>query len=192
MSTNSAATENSPLDFNKPISKEIADMFGIGYDPANPKTMSDILQNQMAGSLKFLESNQKLNAAQIAAARSRLIDKNSSALNPEQQKSVEAISQILGLYPKFIDPIKITLATMVKWERQNESLMGTYSNLNPTKVLDILGNIQNELLSKVPVEYWPEELKAEYYARNPTGATGPSGPQVSSGNTGVTGSTGST
>lgn len=162
MSTAADPTAGGAFDYSKPISAEVAKIMGITLDPAQPPpTMQDILNQRMAGNLRFFENSQAQTTAQIAEARARIINRNKGNVNPQQQQDIDQISTILGMYPQFIGPIKITVATMIRWQTQNQSLMDTYSALNPTKVLDLLGDFQNMLLKSVPREYWPEALRKE-------------------------------
>lgn len=151
-----------PIDVNSPISEEMAKILGIQSEPGKPMpSMQSILAQKMAGNLKFFELMQQQTASQISEARSRIINRNKGAITDAQQGEVDTIAQILGMFPQFIQPVKITLATMVRWQKENQQLMDAYVSINPTKTLDLLGKFQEMLLAAVPKEYWPEALKKE-------------------------------
>ncbi len=95
----------------------------------------------------FVENQQK-----SQEFRDRLFGGGSRNLNVEQQKQVDQITQILGMYPQLIAPVTLLLSTMVQRILTLQKAMSAH----PDKTLEIMDAMENTVRGIVPEYEWPK------------------------------------
>lgn len=181
MSTDTKPETQEPSGIDQVITEEIAKQWGLDWNPDKPKTFRDVINSQMASSLNLIKQQSAASNAQISKAREKILDRvtKSSKATPEVQQQIAYISKGLEAFPQFIGAIKIYLATAIRWQTENDRLLGTFVQDNPMHMLDMLGKFQEVLRESVPYAQWPEnvgktpeQIAAELAAREAAKATG--------------------
>lgn len=149
------------LKDDQPVSPQMAKMLGLqDYDPENPPMLSEILFAQLTTTNKQLEQNAAVNRARIQEKYNKILNRNESDLTPEQEADANQVREILGLYPRFITPIKLMLATLVRRELEVEGLLNA-PHEDPNAMLKLYDQIQELLMQQVPEHLWPESMRPQ-------------------------------